>query len=195
MGAYDRRFSSCSHSNTCPLAGHADAEARRSVLTVLPCATLVTVPTSLGPTVRRSARTTAGSPPAATPRPGPGDGSVDGSGQGSVDLQWRSALYGAWSRFQSLDSMEGRAGRDWCLIAEPPAPAPHLSRPEGRAALHVVLVTVRVSRSCEHVPDRFDLLLLQGQLRCPCPLANLESFWSGNCLDFLLHRPKKRPIQ
>ena len=30
-----------------PLAGHADAEARRSVLTALPCATLVTVPTSL----------------------------------------------------------------------------------------------------------------------------------------------------
>ena len=29
-----------------PLAGHADAEARRSVLTALPCATLVTVPTS-----------------------------------------------------------------------------------------------------------------------------------------------------
>ena len=28
--------------------GHADAEARRSVLTALPCATLVTVPTSLG---------------------------------------------------------------------------------------------------------------------------------------------------
>ena len=31
-----------------PLAGHADAEDRRSVLTALPCATLVTVPTSLG---------------------------------------------------------------------------------------------------------------------------------------------------
>ena len=33
--------------------GHADAEARRSVLTALPCATLVTVPTS------RTARPTA----------------------------------------------------------------------------------------------------------------------------------------
>ena len=33
-----------------PLASHADAEARRSVLTALPCATLVTVPASLGPT-------------------------------------------------------------------------------------------------------------------------------------------------
>ena len=33
-----------------PLAGHADAEARRSVLTALPCATLVTLP--LPPRVR-----------------------------------------------------------------------------------------------------------------------------------------------
>ena len=41
--------------------------------------------------------------------------------------------------------------RDWYFIAEQPAPAPHLARPEGRAALRIVLVTaLRVSRSCEH---------------------------------------------
>ena len=55
--------------------------------------------------------------------------------------------------------------RDWSVVAEQPAPAPHLAHPEGCAALHlrIVLVTVhRVSRSCEHFPDGFDLPLLQG---------------------------------
>jgi len=47
------------------------------------------------------------------------------------------------------------------VIAEQPAPAPHLAHPEGCAALRIVLVTVpRVSRSCEHCPDGFDLHLL-----------------------------------
>ena len=47
-------------------------------------------------------------------------------------------------------------------IEEEPALAPHLAHPEGCAALHIVLVTVpRVSRSCEHSPDGFDLFLLQ----------------------------------
>ena len=50
--------------------------------------------------------------------------------------------------------------RDWCLIAEQPAPAPHLAHPEGCAALRIALVTVpRVSRSCEHFVDGFDLHL------------------------------------
>ena len=41
---------------------------------------------------------------------------------------------------------------DWYSIAEQPAPAPHLTNPEGCAALRIVLVTVpRVSRSCEHL--------------------------------------------
>ena len=54
------------------------------------------------------------------------------------------------------------ACRDWCFIAEQPVPAPHLAHPEGCAALRIVLVTVpRVSRSCEHSPDGFDLPLLQ----------------------------------
>ena len=56
-----------------------------------------------------------------------------------------------------------RVERDWCLIAEQPAPAPHLARPEGRAALRIVLIAVaRVSRSFEHFPVDFDL----GLLRC-----------------------------
>ena len=47
------------------------------------------------------------------------------------------------------------------LIAEQPAPAPRLAHPDGCAALRMVLVTAsRVSRSCEHFPDGFDLHLL-----------------------------------
>ena len=56
-----------------------------------------------------------------------------------------------------------RVVRDSYFIAEQPAPAPHLAHPEGCAALRIVLVTVpRVSRSCEHFPDGFDLHLLHG---------------------------------
>ena len=52
--------------------------------------------------------------------------------------------------------------RDWYFIAEQPAPAPHIAHPEGCAALRILLVTVpRVSRSCEHFPDGFDLHLLR----------------------------------
>ena len=50
--------------------------------------------------------------------------------------------------------------RDWYVIAEKPAPAPHLAHPEGCAALCIVLVTVpHASRSCEHFPCGFDLHL------------------------------------
>ena len=53
--------------------------------------------------------------------------------------------------------------RDWYCIAEKPAPAPHLAHPEGCAALRIVVVSVpRVSRSCVHFPDGFDLHLLRG---------------------------------
>ena len=52
----------------------------------------------------------------------------------------------------------GGVERDWCVIAEQPAPAPHLAHPEGCAALRIVLVTVpRVSRCCEHFPDGFGI--------------------------------------
>ena len=58
-------------------------------------------------------------------------------------------------------------GGDWYFIAEEPTPAPHLAPPEGCAALRIVLVTVaRVSRSCEHFPDGFDLHLLQAAGTC-----------------------------
>jgi len=51
--------------------------------------------------------------------------------------------------------------RDWYVTAEQPTPAPR-AHPEGCAALRIVLVTVpRVSRSCEHFLDGFDLQLLQ----------------------------------
>ena len=47
------------------------------------------------------------------------------------------------------------------FIAEEPAPEPHLAHPEVCAALRIGLVNVpRVSRSCEHFPDGFDLHLL-----------------------------------
>ena len=53
--------------------------------------------------------------------------------------------------------------RDWCLIAEQPAPAPHLAHPEGCAALRIVRVPVpRVSRSCEYCQDGIDFYLLPG---------------------------------
>ena len=66
-------------------------------------------------------------------------------------------LLNRWTRFQR------RMERDWYNIAEQPAPAPHLTHPEGCAALRIVLVTEpRDSRSCEHFPDGFDLHLLRG---------------------------------
>ena len=36
---------------------------------------------------------------------------------------------------------------DWCFIAEPSAPAPHLAHPEGYTALRIVLATVPQSAS------------------------------------------------
>jgi len=70
-----------------------------------------------------------------------------------------SALYSPPTR----PFTEPRSGqRDWYFIAEHPAPAPLLAHPEGCAALRILLVTVpRVSRSCEHFTDGFDLHLLQ----------------------------------
>ena len=54
----------------------------------------------------------------------------------------------------------------WYVIAQQPAPAPHLARLEGCAALRMMLVTVlRVSRSCEHFPDGLDLHLVRHTLR------------------------------
>jgi len=73
------------------------------------------------------------------------------------------------------------------LIAEQPAPAPHLARPEGRAALRMVLVTVpRISRSCELVPDGFDLHLLQlaGPCERLCLLCNKVG-WLFSCFPGL----------
>ena len=50
-----------------------------------------------------------------------------------------------------------RAREEWYFIAELPVPAPHLTHPEGCAALRIVLITVpHASRSCEHFPDGFN---------------------------------------
>ena len=63
-----------------------------------------------------------------------------------------------------------------------------LPHPEGCAAPRIVLVTVpRVSRSCEHVPDGFDLHLLPREENCPLshrpwghqPLSGLRGFRWG----------------
>ena len=58
--------------------------------------------------------------------------------------------------------------RVWYFIVEQPAPAPapHLAHPERYATLRIVLISVsRVSRSCEHFPDGFDLHLLQAEYK------------------------------
>ena len=66
------------------------------------------------------------------------------------------------SQREGVEDVVGDAQRDWYFIAKPTVPAPHLAHPEGRSALRIVLVTVpRVCRSCEHLPDGFDLHLLQ----------------------------------
>ena len=47
------------------------------------------------------------------------------------------------------------------MIAEQPAPAPHLAHAEGCTTLRIVLGTVPcVSRSCDNFPDGFDVHLL-----------------------------------
>ena len=52
-------------------------------------------------------------------------------------------------------------GRDWYFIAEQLAPAPYRAHPGGCAALSIERVTVpRASRTCEPLPDGFDLHLL-----------------------------------
>ena len=45
----------------------------------------------------------------------------------------------------SVDRSRRKRQRDWCLIAEQPAPAPHLARIEGRAALTHMCETVAES--------------------------------------------------
>jgi len=77
----------------------------------------------------------------------------------------------SWARCKVFCPLvsSGKVRRDWYFIAEQQAPAPHLAHPGGCAALRIVLVTVpRVSRSCEHFPDGFDLHLLQGEYKSRC---------------------------
>ena len=88
-------------------------------------------------------------------------GGVDGSEKPPADRIDQAV---GISADQSRDAPESLK-RDWYFTAEKPAPAQHLAHPEGCAALRIVLVTVpRVSRSCEHFPDGFDLHLLHKPL-------------------------------
>jgi hypothetical protein len=71
--------------------------------------------------------------------------------------------------------------RDWYSIAEQPAPVPHLAHPEECAALRIVLVNVpRVSRSCEHSPDGFDLHILARAGKTPEEAAAQVAAYSGD---------------
>ena len=75
------------------------------------------------------------------------------------------------------------------FIAEQPAPAPHLAHPEGCAALRIVLVTVpRVSHSCEHFPDGFDLHRLASFRHAGSQLGSKVHLAPRRCL-LLLGRP------
>jgi len=85
--------------------------------------------------------------------------------------------------------------RDWYVIAEQPAPAPHLAHPEGCADLHIVLVTVpRVSRSCEHFPDGFDLHLLASFGHCSGSLSYYEFCIFIQPWPILGHAADARPL-
>ena len=59
------------------------------------------------------------------------------------------SVFGVWLRPHRQRQVVDLRQIDWYLIAEQPAPAPHLAYPEGCAALRIVLLTVpRTSRSC-----------------------------------------------
>ena len=95
----------------------------------------------------------------------------------------RAFRLAAWTSWQSVSKivargvvctqiLDGRYGQQdlgvpreiGIVIAEQPAPVPHLAHQEGYAALRIVLFTMpRVSRSCEHFPDGFDLHLLRAR--------------------------------
>jgi hypothetical protein len=91
--------------------------------------------------------------------------------------------------------------RDWYLIPEQPAPAPHLAHPDGCAALRVVLLTVpRVSRACEHFPNGFDLHLLRSKETTAglVPAPNQPQMVLGTGLESpgaQLHAPASRETE
>ena len=80
---------------------------------------------------------------------------------GSNSTGSNSTVWVRTARKGNMGTRGGRAGREIGIIAEQPAPALHLAHPEGCAVLRIVLFTVpRYSRSCEHLPDGFNLHLL-----------------------------------
>ena len=85
-----------------------------------------------------------------------------GGGRGRDGKRFRSSgRHCSAQRHPARCRRAGTCQRDWYVIAEQPAPAPHLVQPEGCAALRIVLVTGPcASRSCENLPDGFDRYLL-----------------------------------
>ena len=68
----------------------------------------------------------------------------------NLPLGCRQGERGRAMSFLSVQVSRGaRRARDWYSIAEQPAPAPHLARPEGRAALTHVCVVRERERSRE----------------------------------------------
>ena len=84
--------------------------------------------------------------------------------------------------------------RGWYFFAEQPAPAPHLTHPKRFAALRIVLVTApRVSRSCEHFPDGFDLHLLRANMTCSVAKPLIIG-WDVLEIDGLQQGPMDHPV-
>ena len=85
--------------------------------------------------------------------------------------------------------LSNEATTDRYFIAEQPAPAPHLAYPKGCAALHIVIDTVpRVSRSCEHFSNGFDLHLLQrGDEAAKLSLSLSLSIYLYICIYIYIH--------
>ena len=106
------------------------------------------------------------------------------AGRGTTPRYRESASYERGTPLQSplftIRYLHILSDRDWNSIADQPAPAPHLAHPEGRAALRIVLVTVpRVSRSCEHFLDGFDLHLLRPPPTAHCTRVGVKGLGFG----------------
>jgi hypothetical protein len=92
--------------------------------------------------------------------------SMCGAGAGCLAIDHQSLSVDGLGRTDYVISggSDGNAvavPRDWYFIFEQPVLALHLAHPQACAALRIVQVTApRISRSCEHFPDGFDLHLL-----------------------------------
>ena len=84
----------------------------------------------------------------------------------SITINYYQLLSITINHYQLRSTTRRRAlQRDWYLIVEQPAPAPHLTHPEGCAALRIVLITV--PHVSENLPDGFDLRRLPAAVHQP----------------------------